>query len=367
MIDVDYLIRLKDKTVHLINSGYPVFDSTGDVIGAIDIFRNIEHTRELADRLAGYHAVFSFDDIAGESKEIKETINLAKAFAASDENVLITGESGTGKELLAQAIHNYSERNAKPFVALNCANFPNELIDSELFGYDEGAFTGAKKSGKPGKFELADGGTIFLDEIGEMQLHLQSKLLRVLETRCIERIAGNRLIRIDVRIITATNRDLEALMKAGKFRKDLYYRLKVLHLEVPPLKERQGDILLLAEYFVRKLAPKMNKNIQGIRNCAKEILLKHSWSGNIRELENVISMSLFICEDTFLDKKSLIRAGLTKEGSKEEQQIRMPAKISEKILRDAMEKTKGNKKKTAELLGISRPTLYKLLKNINLG
>lgn len=365
IIDIEYFWNFKGKRTHLINSGYPIFDEKGNIIGAIDIFRSIERSRELANTIAGHQAFFMFDDIVGESVNLKEIINLAKTFSKSNESILIFGETGTGKELFAQSIHNYSNRRRKPFVALNCANLPNELIDSELFGYEEGAFTGARKGGKPGKFELANGGTLFLDELGEMQIDIQAKLLRVLETMCINRIGGNKPINVDVRIIAATNKNLEEMVQEGKFRRDLYYRLKVLCLEIPPLRERGEDILLLADYFVKKLVSKGNKYVKGIDNRAKEMLMKHSWQGNIRELENVISRSMLICEGDWITEKTLFMAGF-KEPIYENIIKKEPLKISKDILVDILNANRGNKKKTAQILGISRPTLYKFLKKYGL-
>lgn len=363
VIDVEYFLKLKDKTVHLINSGYPVSDEKGNTIGAIDIFRGIKRSTKLVNTIAGYKASYCFEDIIGESKVIKEKINLAKMFARSDANVLIQGESGTGKELFAESIHNYSNRRSEPFIAINCANFPNDLMDSELFGYEEGAFTGAQKGGRQGKFEIANGGTLFLDEIGEMQLHLQAKLLRVVETKTINRIGGNRPINVDVRIIAATNRDLEAMVNAGKFRKDLYYRLKVLFVDIPPLRERREDILLLAEHFLEKLGNRMQKKVRGIDHEAKKMLMSHDWPGNLRELENTISRALFVCDGDYIRKEHL----LMEEPDGEECEALGKGRLDEmkkKMVLEALKITKGNKKRAAELLGISRPTLYRILKNM---
>ncbi|WP_099192697.1 sigma-54 interaction domain-containing protein [Tepidibacter mesophilus] len=366
IIDVEYYLIIKEKTKHLINSGYPIFNEKGDFIGAIDIFRGIERSKKLANTIAGYQAYFTFDDIIGKSKKIEENINLAKVFAQTNENILILGESGTGKELFAQSIHNYSNRREKPFIALNCANFPNELIDSELFGYDEGAFTGARKGGKIGKFELANGGTLFLDELGEMEIHLQAKLLRVLETMCVNRIGANKPISVDVRIIAATNRKLEKLVKDGRFREDLYYRLKVLCLEIPSLRERGNDVLLLSEYFIKNFQNKINRHIKGMSDEAKEVLMKHTWPGNIRELENTISRALYIDNSDYITVTTLKMAGLKE--CEHEQTIRKDSiKINKKIILDTLKSTNGNKKRASEILGISRPTFYKMLKKYELN
>lgn len=365
VLDTEYHFKFKGRPIGLICSGYPVFHEKGHLVGAVDVYRSLERSRRLASKITGYHALFTFDDMIGESEKLKEVIDLAKIYAPGKESILIEGESGTGKELLAQSIHNYSDRKLQPFIALNCANFPNELIDSELFGYDEGAFTGAKKGGKTGKFELADGGTLFLDEIGEMQIHLQAKLLRVLETMCIDRISGTKPIPINVRIITATNRKLEKMVEEGKFRKDLYYRLKVLYLEVPPLRERGDDILLLADYFINTLGSKMNRTVKTLSPEVKDFFMKNPWNGNVRELENTISRLLFLCDGDNIDLETLKKAGLSDleyTEIKENKTVR----VNKTILQEALQTTGWNMKRTAESLGISRPTLYKLVKKYDL-
>jgi transcriptional regulator with PAS, ATPase and Fis domain len=272
------------------------------------------------------------------------------------------GESGTGKDLFAQSIHNHSSRRAQPFIALNCANFPNELIDTELFGYDEGAFTGALKGGKPGKFEAANGGTLFLDEVSEIPIHLQAKLLRVIETKTINRLGNNKPIFVDVKIIAATNRNLENFVDEGCFRKDLYFRLKVFFLEIPPLRERGQDVILLAEYFVKKLENKITEPIKHIEKEAIELLLKYSWPGNVRELEHLIARSLVICENNSISAMDLHNSGL-KIQIKEiaPTKVNLSRRYQKKQILDALSQTKGNKKLAAEMLGISRPTLYKIL------
>ncbi|WP_346353074.1 sigma-54 interaction domain-containing protein [Azotosporobacter soli] len=358
IIDIEYFLDFKGKTVHLINSGYPVTDESGEIIGAIDIFRGMQRSLKLADTIAGYSALFTFDQIIGNSAKIKSVVKLAKAYSRNNENVLIVGESGTGKELFAQSIHNHSKRAGAPFIALNCANFPNDLIDSELFGYEEGAFTGASKKGKMGKFEAADGGTLFLDEIGEMPIHLQAKLLRVIETLSISRIGSSKPVHVDVKIIAATNRDLEERIREGHFRKDLYYRLKVLYLDIPPLRERESDIILLADHFVKKLRQKIHSDVMGLDETAKRLLVEHTWPGNVRELENVITRALVICEGEYITEAVLKLAGLQQPCKR----LCAPVQLDASQVQDVLQRLGGNKKKTAEALGISRPTLYKLLK-----
>lgn len=367
-IDTEYFLEYNDKPNHLISSGYPTFDENGNLCGAIDIFKSINRSRKLVNIFAGNNATFEFKNIIGKSKQITSTIEIAKKYALHSENILVEGESGTGKELFTQSIHNYSSRRKGPFIAINCANLPKDLVESELFGYEEGTFTGAKKGGKPGKFELANGGTLFLDEIGEMQLHLQSKLLRAVEYKSINRIGSNRVMNVDVRIIAATNRNLEVMIKEGKFRSDLYYRLKVLSLKIPSLKERDEDILELSNHFIRKIGQQMGKNINGIDTCAKEILLSYDWPGNIRELENCMARVIFFCDENVIKRNHLIKAGIpntnfTHEIINHRKSIDM---IDYSKVKEVYESVSCNKKRTAELLGISRPTLYKILKQHNI-
>lgn len=364
IIDVEHFAKVRGETVHLINSTYPVWNDQKELLGAIDIFRGIHRTRKLANTLVGQNISYRFENIIGESRILKEKIELAKSFALSDANVYIQGESGTGKELFAQSIHNYSRRKQEPFIAINCANFPLDLVDSELFGYEEGAFTGAKKGGKPGKFELANGGTLFLDEIGEMQLHLQAKLLRVLETKTLFRIGGNKPINVDVKIIAATNRELYEMVKKGEFREDLYYRLKVLFLEIPPLREREEDVLLLADYFIKKIGMTMEKKVHGIDKEGKKLLQQYDWPGNVRELENIISRGLFICEKEYITKENLIKAGINAQKSPILYKNELEELNKEVFIR-ILKQTNGNKKKTAEILGLSRPTVYRMIKKYN--
>src|SRR5699024_5798918 len=275
--DIRYTVNIKDKNVHLMTSAYPVYDEQNNIIGAIDIFRRIKRSIKSATDLAGYAAIYNFEDFIGSSKFLLGAIELSKRFSHSDKNVLITGESGTGKELFAQSIHNNSIRKNNPFIAINCASYPKDLFDSELFSYEEGPFPGARKGGKTGKFELADGGTLFLDEIGEMPLHLQAKLLRVIESKSITKIGGNKNIYIDVRIIAATNRNLEEMVSNNSFREDLYYRLKVLFLHLEPLRNRQNDCVLLANYFIKKFAKDSPNKVVGLSKEAKKLINDYKW------------------------------------------------------------------------------------------
>jgi len=236
-----------------------------------------------------------FEEIVGSSAALQRALSLVSKVAPTDASVLITGETGTGKELVARAIHRRSQRSSKPFVSVNCAAIPRDLIASELFGHERGSFTGAVQR-RVGRFELADGGTIFLDEVGELPKETQIALLRVLQEREFERVGGVRSIQTNVRVVAATNRDLRAAIAAGTFRSDLFYRLNVFPLEVPPLRDRRQDIPALVEYFIDRCANNVGKNITGINNKSLELLQSYPWPGNIRELQNVIERSVILCE-----------------------------------------------------------------------
>ncbi|MGQ9509982.1 MAG: sigma-54-dependent transcriptional regulator [Thermodesulfobacteriota bacterium] len=288
-------------------------------------------------------------------------------------SVLIQGESGTGKELAANAIHYNSRRANKPFMKINCSAIPDTLLESELFGYEKGAFTDAKIT-KKGLFELADGGTLFLDEIGEMKPYLQSKILRVIENQTFMRIGGEREIKVDVRIITATNRDLESLVKEGAFRKDLYYRLKVMVIEMPPLRDRAEDILLLSNLFIEANNKEYGKNVKGLTEEAKKLLVQYHWPGNVRELKNVIERAMILTDQEYISPKFLpfeIRQdekGKIMEGKSPQHSIfELPEVISleemEKIyLSNVLKKLDWNKSKASKILGISRATLRAKIK-----
>jgi len=320
--------------------------------------------------------------IIGSSSKLREICKLAGEVAPTDLPVLITGETGTGKELLARGIWRLSKRSNKPFVAINCASIPENLLESELFGYEKGAFTGAEKT-KIGKFELADGGTIFLDEIGELPLPAQSKILRVLQEGTFYRVGGNKEIKVDVRVIAATNRNLEEMIAKGKFREDLYYRLNLIHLHLPPLRERKEDIPYIVECIVNKYNEKLNKSIIGASKDYIELLKNQTWEGNIRELENTVVRSMIICRDNILSITDLVflnqNKKVVKEDSFEEilkKQIRLciengnineiQEKIEKIIIETALDYTKYNQVKTAKLLGINRATLRKKIQKYGL-
>ncbi len=311
----------------------------------------------------------TFEELVGSSSKMEEVFKLIKRVSPTDATVLITGESGTGKELVARAIHKLSARKDKPFIVVNCGAIPENLLESELFGHEKGAFTDAHTQRK-GKLEAANGGTVFLDEIGEMSLGLQVKILRFLQERVIERVGSNTSIELDVRIIAATNSDLKQKIKEGAFREDLYYRLSVINISLPPLRERDDDVLLLANYFLNKYKSDMaGKEIKGFTNEAKKILSSYAWPGNVRELENRIRRAVILAENSFLtplelgfvreEKESLNLNKLSLKDARQNLEI--------KLINKALEKTKGNISLAAKLLGITRPTLYDLMKKYNIS
>lgn len=324
----------------------------------------------LKDEVRKSHtAKYCFDDIVGNDRKLVSTKLLARQVAQqADTKVLITGESGTGKELFAHAIHNASARSPGPFVRINCAAIPENLLEAELFGYEDGAFTGAKKGGRLGKFELANYGTIFLDEIGEMPLFMQSKLLVVLQEREIDRLGGDNPIKLNVRIISATNRDLQDMVDKGLFRQDLYYRLNVVKIEVPALRHRKEDISLLAEHFLHKLSRRLMTCISSISKESIELLNKYPWPGNIRELENVMerAMSLASMEKAeSLDKRyfSFLCNKPNFSYSLGTKSLKIITQEFEKsILKQVLEETNFNKVKAAECLGIDLSSFYRKLK-----
>lgn len=353
--------------IHLFMSGNPV-KVNGIVVGAVICLEDIKEVRSTVYEFSAKQMEYTFDDIHGESLILSDVKTLAKQVSFGDSTILIQGESGTGKELFARAVHGHSNRSAEPFISINCAAIPETLLESELFGYDEGAFSGARKGGKPGKFEMASGGTIFLDEIGDMPLHMQAKLLRVLQEKAIERVGGIQSIPVDVRIIAATNQDLETMQKNGRFRKELYYRLNVMPLYVPPLRNRGRDMLLLADYFLDKYARKLNKQISGLSQETRDSIMSYYWPGNVRELENAMEYAVNVETGTIINNTSLpsrvagnrhIPPGKTCLAGKLRD-------YEEFLIREAIDAhghTLEGKKKAARELGISLPTLYRKLQH----
>jgi len=336
-----------------------------------DILIVLRHKKEISNIAYNLladasHLDINIDSIIGNSKLINQTKALAEQAAKYDSTVLILGESGTGKELFARSIHEMSGRKAEPFIAINCAAIPENLLESELFGYESGAFTGAKKSGKPGKFELANGGTIFLDEVGDLALHLQPKLLRVLEHGHLERIGGVESIKLDVRVIAATNKDLEEMVRHAEFREDLFYRLCVIPISIAPLRKRPEDIVILAEFFLDKYNGKLDKNIMILSEDYRKQLLFYDWPGNVRELENVIEYSVNIETTDKLTLPSLPNRVVTRVQSDGEKNLKMTRKEYIETLVLKYGRSLKGKQQIADELGISLSTLYRDLKKYNL-
>ena len=300
------------------------------------------------------------DYIIGSSQAIGHIKSTIAIFANSGLSLLLTGETGVGKEVFANALHQLSSRSASNFVKINCAAIPKDLLESELFGYEGGAFTGAKKGGKIGKFELADGGTLLLDEIGEMPLPLQSKLLRVLQEKEIERVGETTPRKVDVRVLAATHRDLKKAIAEGTFREDLYYRLNVMNIRIPPLRKRVEDIPLLAEHFRLKFNGQYAKSIAGVSTEVMEIFMGHPWPGNVRELEHVIERAFVLCGGEMIRPEHIALEAAARPARREETVAASPADEKQRLL-VALEKAAWNISKSARLLGVSRWTLYRRL------
>lgn len=383
---IDWEVRVisaKGDTQIVGNDMFPVFDEKGNISGMVEITHSRQQTLSQTRKIAGLYAEYTFDNIIGESRCIRDSIEIAKDYADSPLSLLITGESGVGKELFAQAVHNYSSRSKGPFVALNCASFPENLIESELFGYVSGAFTGASKHGQIGKFELADGGTLFLDEIGELPYHFQPKLLRVLETWRVTRIGSTKEFPVNVRIIAATNRDLTKMVEEGMFRQDLYYRLQILNVNIPPLRERDKDIILISRALLNQINDPNAEASKTLTDEAIEILLSYDWPGNVRELRNVLyraallSKTPHITGDVLKNSISLntggpavnyrrqdVREDISGMPDDERLKLRLNQvdKANANLIREALSIAHGNKTKAAELLDMSRNTFYRMMK-----
>jgi sigma-54 dependent transcriptional regulator, acetoin dehydrogenase operon transcriptional activator AcoR len=348
----------------------PVFNEKKDNKGFVLTFSPTPKTISPPHLSKGTHTRFSFLDIIGESSPIRQSIEKAKRVAQGPSTVLILGESGTGKELFAQAIHNASDYKFGPFVSVNCGAIPRELIQSELFGYQEGSFTGAKRGGSAGKFVSANGGTLFLDEIGEMPFEMQINLLRVLEEEAVVPVGAKHAIPINVRIIAATNRSLFEEVSKGNFREDLYYRLNVISIALPPLRAREGDIDLLVKYFMRKISRKIGKNINAIDADVLRTFESYHWPGNIRELANAVEYAVNISQDENLTQKNL-PTYLRNIGPEKPRSARdriMPLSALEKdAIKKALRFYDGNMTKASKALGIGRNTLYAKIKKYKIG
>ncbi len=341
--------------------------SVKNALEIYDLKREVEQLRETVEQSV------HFDNIVSSAGSMQSVLKLVQKAKDSDISVLVTGESGTGKELIARAIHFNGKRKEEPFIAVNCAAIPAELLESEMFGHEKGAFTGAD-SRKIGKFEQADGGTIFLDEIGEMDMNLQAKFLRAIQSRQIERVGGSGVIDVDVRIVSATNKDLLKASRDKEFREDLYYRLASFPIALPALRERRSDVMLLAEHFLKKYTSSQNSSAKGFSKKAMKMMFEYPWPGNVRELESAVERAVLLCDGEAIDESDLpmaVQAFAAGEGPSpmptdslfDEQEVVIPLEtVKEQAVRHAVKVTEGNILEAAKKLGVSRSTLYQLMK-----
>ncbi len=357
------IIDARGKRIPIRISTALLRDQDGAVIGGVESFQDLSHVEQLRKEL---EARYTFEDIVGRSPVMRSLFDIVPQIAASHSTVLIEGDSGTGKELFARAIHNLSPRSKKPFVAVNCAALPDALLESELFGYKAGAFTDARRD-KPGRFALADGGTIFLDEIGDVSQAMQVRLLRVLQERCVEPLGATNSVKVNVRVVAATNKHLAQLVQEGKFREDLFYRIRVIYLKIPPLRERREDIPSLVDHLVAKFNHLQEKNISGVSKEVLDRLMDHNYPGNVRELENIIEQAFVLCRCELIEPQHLPI------------ELRPPATVptvlnastslrgvQEHLIQTALERNQGNRLRTARQLGINPSTLYRKLKALGL-
>ena len=362
--DEEVYVNARTNKLRFNLSAYPIPTSNANVFDIIYIFSEFKKERKLANKIMGRQAIYTFDKIIGKSKNFTDTLEFSKKIANSKSTILITGESGTGKEIFAQSIHNYSNRANKPFVAINSGAIPESLIESELFGYVEGAFTGAKKGGQAGKFEIGHEGTVFLDEIGEMPYDMQTRLLRVLEEGTVSRIGGLDQKVVDVRIIAASNRDLEEEVRKGNFREDLFYRLKVLPVELPALRERKEDIPLLIDYFMEKKSKSLNKKPVPISAEEMAVLKDYNWPGNIRELENFVELII---------NMEYIPIEISRPREIKSEEVILKGKdlsleyMEKQHIKKVLEKYSGNITQSAKALGIGRNTLYRKIEKYKIN
>ncbi|WP_407939243.1 sigma-54 interaction domain-containing protein [Oceanobacillus salinisoli] len=364
---------------HVVINASPVFDMQGELIGAVSVERDITQIVKLNDNLVNTSAELNelrqqvytakeespFSKLKGNSKALRQTIQIARKAARTDATALILGESGTGKEICARAIHEASNRKDGPFIPVNCGAIPSALFESELFGYEGGAFTGAEKKGKAGKIEMADGGTLFLDEVGELPLEMQVKLLRVLQEDEIYRIGDSKGKKVNVRFIAATNQNLEQLMHEKQFRSDLYYRLNVIQIHMPPLRERMDDIAELSNVFLHQFAAQYQTSVPKLEQDALQVMIEYDWPGNIRELRNLVQRIVILSEKPIINKDDIHHyfqhrhAGTIKSGTATVHSLPKEKESMEKqLIEETLKQMNGNKSATAKKLGISRVTLY---------
>ncbi|OEF98841.1 diguanylate cyclase [Vulcanibacillus modesticaldus] len=373
--------RKNGKLFHYLTSGCPIVNEKGYIIGAVATIKDFKQVEEIVSKIDRKKRLTTFNDIVYQSDKMRNVVDTAKMVAKGDSSVLLRGESGTGKELFARAIHMESNRNGHPFIAINCAALPESLLESELFGYEEGTFTGAAKGGRKGLFEQADKGTLFLDEIGEISPQIQVRLLRVLQENAIRRVGGNREISIDVRIIAATHRNLEEMVEKGEFREDLYYRLNVIPLRIPPLRERVEDIPLIAQHLIKKIGKKLNKSNISLSEEAIQYLMEQKWPGNVRQLENTLERIINVVNQEEIKLEHFYEWGHidTKKYNvitydKDIINLKIPIKkewpslkeivseVEKQVLLKVL-KTNSSSRKAGKVLGVSNTTILNKMKN----
>ncbi len=367
---VDTGRTIVNKTIYIVNSSgdrVPVSISTallkderGEIIGGVETFRDISDVEELRRAI---EERYTSADIVSKNKHLRDILELLPDIAESDSSVLIEGASGTGKELVARAIHNLSARKDRPIIAINCAALPENLLESELFGYRAGAFTDARKD-KPGKIAAAEGGTLFLDEIGEIPAILQAKLLRFLQEKEYEPLGGVATVQADVRIVSATNKELLSEVQGGRFRSDLYYRLNVINISLPPLAERREDIPLLIKHFLRKYNALKDRNIEGVSDEVMNVLMEYDYPGNIRELENAIEHAFALCKESYIQRHHL--PARFREGDRLIPAYNTLDELERHYIELALERNQSNRTRAARELGINPSTLWRKMKKYNI-
>ena len=381
--DNDEVEYIKSLNIDSVGLAFPLYDSRKEKVGACAIFKDVTHVVELtrklqkskemvqylASQLEASELPISFQSYISQNKDLQKTLSLAAKVANTNCTILIQGESGVGKEVMAKCIHNASSRKERPMIKVNCASIPENLLESELFGYEEGAFTGARKGGKLGKFELANKGTILLDEIGDMSLTMQSKLLRVLQEKELERVGGTKTIKLDVRVIAATNRNLEEMVEKNEFRSDLYYRLHVVPIHIPALRYRREDIMPLVRYFIERNGGDESTDLTP---GAARMLEEYGWPGNVRKLQNVIEYAMIVKTGDILEIKDFpqyLRGDGAEDGPAEDGPCRLKdavERLEKSMMQRALKRNNGNKSMAINELGLSRRSFYEKLEKYGL-
>jgi PAS domain S-box-containing protein len=365
-----FIVDLEGERVPISISTALLKDGSGKVIGGVETFRDLSLVEALQKELSGRHTFF---DIISKNKEMQRLFGLLEQVSEGETTILLEGESGTGKELFAKAIHSLSPRKGGPMITINCGSLPDTLLESEIFGYKAGAFTDAKKD-KPGRLAMAEGGTVFLDEIGDISPALQVRLLRVLQDKVYEPLGSTKSETADVRIVTATNKNLEQMLKEGTFRHDLYYRINVVKLVLPPLRDRKEDIPLLTDHFIRKYARLIGKDIQGLSPEVLPVLMSHEYPGNVRELENIIEYATVVCKNSSIGLEHLpdylhskLDMGATAGADKNSDKAPSLDEMERNVIYEILRKNQWNRKRTANQMGIHPSTLWRKIKRLNIS